>query len=52
MSYMTDQEKADFKRTAAEGLIIIVASLLASMLLGFDPDDDDKWKKLKKIWSY
>lgn len=48
MSYMTDQEKADFKRTAAEGLIIIAASILASMLLGFDPDDDDKWDKIKK----
>ena len=48
MSYMTDQEKADFKRTAAEGLMIIAASILASMLLGFDPDDDDKWKKIKK----
>ena len=47
MSYMTDQEKADLKRTMAEGMLIIVASLLAAMLFGFDPDDDDKWKKLK-----
>jgi LysM repeat protein len=47
MSYMTDQEKADLKRTMAEGMIIIVASLLAAMLFGFDPDDDDKWKKIK-----
>jgi LysM repeat protein/bacterioferritin (cytochrome b1) len=47
MSYMTDQEKADLRRTMAEGMIIIVASLIASMLLGFDPDDDDKWDKIK-----
>jgi LysM repeat protein len=47
MSYMTDQEKADLKRTMAEGMMIIVASLLAAMLFGFDPDDDDKWKKIK-----
>jgi hypothetical protein len=47
MSYMTDQEKADLKRTMAEGMIIIVSALLAAMLFGFDPDDDDKWKKIK-----
>jgi len=47
MSYMTDQEKADLRRTMAEGMIIIVASLIASMLFGFDPDDDDKWDKIK-----
>lgn len=48
MSYMTDQEKADLKRTMAEGMLIILTALVASMLLGFDPDDDDKWKKIKK----
>jgi hypothetical protein len=47
MSYMTDQEKSDLKRTMAEGMFIILTALIASMLLGFDPDDDDKWKKIK-----
>jgi LysM repeat protein len=47
MSYMTDQEKSDLKRTMGEGLFIIMAALIASMLLGFDPDDDDKWKKIR-----
>ncbi len=47
MSYMTDQEKSDLKRTMAEGMFIIMTALIASMLLGFDPDDDDKWKKIK-----
>jgi len=47
MSYMSDQEKADLKRTMGEGLMIIVLSLVASMLLGFDPDDDEKWKKIR-----
>ena len=47
MAYMTDQEKADIKRVMAEGMFIILASVLAAMLLGFDPDDDDKWKKIK-----
>jgi hypothetical protein len=44
---MSDQEKADLKRTMGEGLMIIVLSLVASMLLGFDPDDDEKWKKIR-----
>ncbi len=45
--YMTDQEKADFRRFAAEGLMIVFTSLLASMLFGYTDDDDDKWKKVK-----
>ena len=48
MAYMTDQEKSDLKRTMAEGMLIIFTALIASMLLGFDPDDDDKWKKIKE----
>ena len=48
MAYMTDQEKADLRRTMAEGMMIILTALIASMLLGFDPDDDDKWKKIRE----
>ena len=48
MAYMTDQEKSDLKRTMAEGMLIIFTALIASMLLGFDPDDDDKWKKIRE----
>ena len=48
MSYMTDQEKVDLRRTMAEGMMIILTALVASMLLGFDPDDDDKWKKIRE----
>lgn len=47
MSYMSDQEKADLRRTMAEGMMIILSALIASMLFGWDPDDDDKWKKIK-----
>jgi len=46
--YLTDQEKGDFRRFASEGLATIMLALISSMLLGFDPDDDDKWKKLKR----
>jgi len=46
--YLTDQEKGDFRRFASEGLATIALALIASMLLGFDPDDEDKWKKLKR----
>ena len=48
MAYMTDQEKSDLKRTMAEGMLIIFTALISSMLLGFDPDDDDKWKKIRE----
>jgi len=46
--YLTDQEKADVRRFASEGLATIMLALLASMLLGYDPDDEDRWKKLKR----
>ena len=46
-SYMTDQEKSDFRRFSSEGLALIITALLASMLFGYDPDDEDRWKKLK-----
>jgi len=45
-AYMTPQEKTDLKRTMSEGLTIIMTALLASALLGFDDDDEDKWKKI------
>ena len=46
--YLTDQEKADFRRFASEGLATIMMALIASMLLGYDPDDEDRWKKMKR----
>jgi LysM repeat protein len=46
--YMTDQEKADFRRFGVEGMNIILMSILASVLLGWDDDDEDKYKKLKR----
>ena len=47
-AYLSTQEKVAFRKMAGEGLFVIGLSLLAMMLFGFDPDDEDKWKKLKK----
>lgn len=46
--YLTKQEKSDFRRFASEGLATIMLALIASMLLGYDPDDEDRWKKMKR----
>lgn len=45
--FMTDDEKADLKRATAEGMLTVITSLLASMLFGYDDDDEDRWKKIK-----
>ena len=45
--HLTDQEKGDFRRFASEGLATIMLAILASMLLGYDPDDEDRWNKMK-----
>ena len=45
--FLTEEEKSDFKRASAEGLIIIMSSLLASLLFGYEDDDEDRLKKIK-----
>ena len=47
-SMLSDPQKAAIKKTAAEGLLTIAFSLIASMIFGFYDDDPDKWKKLKE----
>jgi LysM repeat protein len=47
-AYLTDEEKADARRAMGEAMMVILLALIATMLLGFDPDDDDKWDKIKK----
>ena len=47
-NFLTDEEKSDFKRMSAEGLIVITTSLLASMLFGYEDGDPDKWKKVQE----
>ena len=46
-SYLTDKEKTAVRKMSTEGLFTIGLALLGLMLFGFDPDDDDKWKKLR-----
>ena len=46
-SYLTDKEKSAVRKMSTEGLFTIGLALLGLMLFGFDPDDDDKWKKLR-----
>ncbi len=47
-AYMSTEEKVALRKLSGEGLFVIGLSLLAMMIFGFDPEDDDKWKKLKK----
>ena len=46
-SYLSDKEKSAVRKLSTEGLFTIALGLLVSMLFGFDPNDDDKWKKLR-----
>jgi hypothetical protein len=46
-SYLTDQEKGAVRKMAGEGFFAIGLALLSLMLFGFDPEDDEKWKKLR-----
>ena len=46
-SYLTDQEKSAVRKMAGEGFFAIGLALLSLMLFGFDPDDEEKWKKLR-----
>jgi LysM repeat protein len=46
--YMSKKEKAALRKAAAEGTAIIMFSLLASMIFGYDDDDEEKWKKIRE----
>jgi len=45
--FLNEEEKSDFRRASAEGLMIVMSSLLASLLFGYEDDDEDRWKKIK-----
>jgi len=47
-AYLSTEEKVSLRKMAGEGMAVIGLSLLALMLFGFDPEDDDKWDKIKK----
>lgn len=46
IKYMTADEKIAFRKLAADGLFITAFALMASLLFGYDDDDDDKWAKV------
>jgi len=46
-NYLTDIEKSAIRKASAEAFFAIGLSLLGLMIFGFDPDDDEKWKKLR-----
>jgi LysM repeat protein len=46
-SYLTPEEKGAVRKLSAEGFFAIGLALLGLMIFGFDPDDDEKWKKLR-----
>jgi LysM repeat protein len=47
-AYLSTEEKVSLRKMAGEGLFVIGLSLLAMMIFGFDPEDDEKWNKIKK----
>ncbi len=46
LKYKTEEEKIALKKIASEGLFITAFALMASLLFGYDDDDEDKWKKI------
>ena len=46
--YMSKKEKVALRKLAAEGTTIIMFSVLASMLFGYDDDDEEKWNKIRE----
>lgn len=46
-AYMPLDQKRDLMRTLSESLFIIAAALLASMVFGYDPDDKERFRKMR-----
>jgi len=47
-AYMPADQKADLMRTLTESLFIITIALVTSMLFGYDPDDPDRFEKMRE----
>jgi LysM repeat protein len=47
-SFMPEDQKRDLMRTLGEALFIITVAMLTSMLWGYDPDDKDRFKKIRE----
>jgi len=46
-NYLTPEEKTAVRKLSAEAFFAIGLAMLGLLIFGFDPDDDDKWKKLR-----
>ena len=46
-NYLTPEEKTAVRKLSAEAFFSIGLAMLGLLIFGFDPDDDDKWKKLR-----
>lgn len=46
-AYMPADQKRDLIRTLSESLFIIGAALITSMIFGYDPDDKERFQKMK-----
>jgi LysM repeat protein len=44
--YLTEEEKIAFRKLAADGLFVTAFALMASLLFGYDDDDEEKWEKI------
>jgi soluble cytochrome b562 len=45
---LTTEEKAAMKKVAMEGLLLfILASIVGSWMFGYDPEDEERWAKIK-----
>ncbi len=46
--YLTQQEKTDLMRTGMDFMLVAALSLVNVLMFGYDPDDPDRFKKMKK----
>jgi hypothetical protein len=46
--FMVPQEKAAMRKALAEMAILVILSVLIPWMLGWDPDDDEKYEKLRE----
>jgi len=47
-NYLTNQEKIDFKKSMMDAMIIATAAIILILAFGYDPSDEDRFKKMRK----
>lgn len=47
-AYMPEDQKRDLIKTLSEGLFVITTALITSMIFGYDPDDEERFKKMRE----